>query len=218
MEFGKVVVGAFAYVAYYKKDLSKALLVPFLAYLALDAITLLKLNMALSLLIWIAEMAVQTVFAITTHRVIILGPKFISRWGITKWTARETLFVSYLVGLGLLVAPFIVLGVMWDWGVIAAVLATCWLAGRLSLVFPGIAIDKGVTFGHSWKLTRHHQFLMSFVVALFPLLLSIPVILISYIPHTFILASVISTLTVVFQVAALSVAYQLITQQSYEQR
>ena len=100
-------------------------------------------------------------------------------------------------------------------GAIVAIAIMCWLVGRLSLVFPGIAVDKGVTFGLSWELTRDYQLLMFLVVVVFPLLLVIPFYLLDMLPYTFAISSVLSTFAVVFEIAALSMAYQLIAGQVY---
>ena len=78
----------------------------------------------------------------------------------------------------------------------------------------------------SWDLTKDYQLLMLLVVIVCPVLLAIPSILLSLIPYPFILTNFVSTLVIVltnfvstlvivFEVAALSMAYQLITSEQY---
>jgi hypothetical protein len=107
--------------------------------------------------------------------------------------------------------PIALIGIIPVVGAVAALVLICWVTGRLSLVFPGIAVDKGVSFKLSWEMTEGYQILMFLVVILFPIMLAIPAIILDFIPYTFLLSSFISTFVVVFQVAALSMAYQLIT-------
>lgn len=217
MEFNKVIAGAFFYVGKYRQELSKALAIPFVIYLAIDASSYIALHPVVSWLLSVLGFAIQAIIAITTHRVVLLGPNSVPVWGISTWTMRETYFVLHVIGLSLLAIPLSILGFMPVIGVLSALLLFCWLFGRLSLVFPGIAVDKGVTFKHSWELTRDHQLLMFLVVIIFPILMAIPTIIISLVPYTFLLNSLVSTIAIVFQVAALSMAYQLVTENFTEE-
>lgn len=215
MEFKKVVAGALVYVIQYRQVLLKALAIPFVVYLLLDAATLLDIPPVLEWLLAALGVGVQAIFAITTHRVVLLGPGSVSTWGITSWSERETFFVLHIIGLGLLMVPIALVGFIPIIGALVALVLICWVTGRLSLVFPGIAVDKGVSFKLSWEMTQNYQMLMFLVVILFPMLLAIPAIILGFIPYTFLLSSFISTFVIVFQIAALSMAYQLICEDVY---
>jgi len=65
-------------------------------------------------------------------------------------------------------------------------------------------------------MTEDYQILMFSVVILFPMLLAIPAVILEFMPYTFLLSSFISAFVIVFQVAALSMAYQLISEGVYE--
>ena len=216
MEFKKVVAGALVYVNQYRHVLLKALAIPFIVYLLIDVITLLDIPPVLTWLLAALGLGVQAIFAITTHRVVLLGPGSVSTWGITSWSKRETYFVLHVIGLGLLIVPMAAVGSIPIVGTLVALVLICWVTGRLSLVFPAIAVDKGVSFKLSWEMMENYQMLMFSVVILFPMLLGIPAILLNFIPYTFLLASLVSTVVIVFQVAALSMAYQLISEGMYE--
>lgn len=215
MEFKKVVAGALVYVIQYRQVLLKALAIPFVVYLLLDAATLLDIPPVLEWLLAALGVGVQAIFAITTHRVVLLGPGSVSTWGITSWSERETFFVLHIIGLGLLMVPIALVGFIPIIGALVALVLICWVTGRLSLVFPGIAVDKGVSFKLSWEMTQNYQMLMFLVVILFPMLLAIPAIILGFIPYTFLFSSFISTFVIVFQIAALSMAYQLICEDVY---
>lgn len=217
MDFKKVVAGAFYYINEYKRTLAKALFLPFLAIISIDVMTeMLEPNMAVYIVLGLVSVVVQTIFAITTHRVVLLGPSSISAWGITSWSKRESFFVLHIIGISIMGIPFALLGFIPIVGGITALILICWFAGRLCLVFPGIAVDKGVSFKLSWELTEHHQLLMFLVVILFPTLLAIPSVILVLLPHGYILSSIFSAFILVFQVAALSMAYLLITKDAYK--
>jgi len=215
MEFQKVISGAFYYVLKYKLQLAKALAVPFVAFLAIDAIYVPELNDLASWVLGFLSILLQSLIAITTHRIVLLGPASVPTWGIRSFSKREFFFVLHVFGLTAVTIPVALIGVTSVVGLVAAVILMCWLVGRLSLVFPGIATDKGVTFKVSWKLTQNYQGLMSMVVVLFPLMLSIPSLLLQLLPHSRIIGTFIESFATVFQVAALSMAYHLITDQIY---
>ena len=196
--------------------LSKALLVPFALYMLLDAISALKLAVPVTYAVFILNVAVQTVFAITTHRVLLLGPGSVPKWGLYKLSKRELYFVAHLLGLGLILLPLGLLTFIPFVGGILAIVLYCWLVGRLSLVFPAIAIDQGVSFKYSWELTKNYQLLMFLVVIIYPILLAIPALFIGLVSNMSYIVSFLSTLATVFVVAALSVSYKLIYAEAYE--
>ncbi len=135
------------------------------------------------------SIGVQAIFAITTHRIVLLGPGSVSKWGITSWSERETYFVIDVLALSVLMIPMMSLASIPVIGLYVAPALTCWIFGRLSLVFPSIALDKGVSFKQSWELTKNHQLLMFLVVVIFPLMLAIPAVILDSMPYTFLLAS-----------------------------
>ena len=210
MEILKVITSAFTCVNENKRTLIKALSIPFLLFLLLDILSSLDISPITEFVLALLSLAVQTIYAITTHRILLLGPSSVSPWGISLWSKRETFFILYMIGLGLVAIPLILFTFIPVIGPALFFVLFAWIVGRLSLVFPGIAVDKGVSFKYSWQMTEKYQLLMSLVVILFPILLTVPVYLLEFIPNTFLLSSFISTFIVVFQVAALTKAYQLI--------
>jgi len=222
MDFKKVVAGAFYYVGRNRVPLSKALAIPFIILILLEATTFISLSPTVSIIAGIISLAAQVFFAIITHRVVLLGPESVSKWGISSWTKRETYFLLHLIGLVLLIVPVWIVGFLPGLGWVPALLFFCWLFMRLSLVFPGIAIDKAVNFKLSWELTKKHQLLMFLVVIVFPIIMAIPCLLILSvlssllgIPEILELMDIMATVILVIEIAALSMAYKLITDEKY---
>ncbi len=217
MEFKKIIVGAFYIVHEYRISLAKALAIPFCAYLVIEGSVYLDvpdiINWFLAVLAWV----VYAIIAITTHRVVLLGPNSVPEWGITSWSKRETYFILHILAFGLITVGISLLGFVPIVGFIVALLIICWVLPRLSLVFPGIAVDQGVTFRLSWELTENHKLHMFLIVILFPILLGIPTVIFGLIPYGSFLSSICAAFVIVFEVAALSLAYQQITNEIYGQ-
>ena len=208
MKFREIFWETLGYGILYKQRLAQALLLPFMLYIALDMVPDLEMGLLVSTGMGVLTVIVHTVFAITTHRIILLGPDAVPKWGITKWSKRETFFSLHFVGLTLIFVPLSFLGFI---PVVGWVLATglfSWLLGRFSLVFPGIAVDEGVTFKLSWELTKNRQKLMVLVVVVFPVFLMFPAFLLKLLPYTLPITSFLSTLATVFTVIALSASYK----------
>lgn len=222
MEFKKIAAGAFYYVAKNRVVLAKALAIPFIFLVALDAISFLDLDTATGYLIDFISLFINVIFAITVHRVVLLGPDSISQWGFVNWSKRETFFLIHLIGIGLALLPSIAFAYIPVLGPLLALIFMCWILGRLSLVFPGIAIDKGVGFKLSWELTKKHQMLMFLIVIVLPILIALPfyaimtaLSLILEVPQIMYLKSLVMAAVLVFEIAALSMTYQLITEKIY---
>ena len=211
MLFTKVMAGAFYYVYENRVPLVKALSLPFIAFLVLGFIWEFEIDGPIWYLLVALESFLQVIFAITTHRIVLLEKESVPEWGLRSWSKRETFYCLHILGLAMISTVPVSLGLIPFVGPAIALLTIFWVCSRLSLVFPGIAVDKGVSFQMSWDLTKDYQLLMLLVIIVCPVLLAIPIILLSLIPYTFILTNFISTLVIVFEVAALSMAYQLIT-------
>ncbi len=207
-KFKYVMQSAIRYVFEYKGALIKALIIPFCLYLLLDLAEYLELTTTAKVIASILGWIAHTLFAVTTHRIVLLGPESIPKWGALSWSKRETLFALHMLGLGVVVIPLAIFGFVPFIGVLLVICSAFWVIGRLSLVFPAIAIDQGVSFKYSWNITRNYQLLMVLVVIVFPILLWVPALLLSFIPYGFIGASILSTFATVFTVAALSVTYK----------
>jgi len=213
MKIRQIILYALAHLVMYRKALAKSLLIPFAA---LFAIALIEDNGFQSyfyiILIKVISALLYTLVAITTHRLILLGPNFIAKWGIYKPTWREAYFIFYSICLGLLMIPVSFVSTIPIIGGVATLFLVVYLMGRFSLVFPAIATDKKWSFRDSWNATQEHQLIMAIVAGLFPVIVGILEVLLGYVPHMNWLVMLVSLSTTVFVIASLSVVFRVITQ------
>lgn len=223
MNIKRIIWGAFGYVYMLGTVFIKALLIPIAALIILDIIFAGQSERKSTGALVGLSVFIHTIIAITTHRIILLGPNSIPEWGVYIFRKREFYFVLHLIGLGILMILIgliiILLSLLIPTSTTAFIaalviylLVSLYIVSRLSLVFPAIATDQNWSFFDSWKATRNHQFSMIMVVAIFPFIISIPEIILSYLPYMETLVSLLSAITTVLTVAALSVAFQVITE------
>lgn len=178
-----------------RNALAKALSVPFLIFCTIYSIEFFLPNTWYSFFAeWLAYV-VDAIFAIITHRIVLLGPNAVPKWGLIKWTKRETWFVFYLLALfaitwGLFGSAMYLLNNIFGnsagiglLGIIFAVILvvlSVYFSARLALVFPSTAIDQRINFKSSWNLTDNHEGLMVLIVILVPVFFVIPSLLSLY--------------------------------------
>lgn len=219
MEAKKIFAGAIYFVWDKRIVLARALSIPFGLYLLLGIVSFWETPPLISWMYSFLAMGLHTVFAVTTHRIILLGADAVPTWGLGRWTMRESYFLYYSLLLGLLFIPVFI--VFWIpvvgpfIGVAITFYVIFWVYPRLCLVFPGIAVNKAVDFRLSWQLTRKHHVLMALVILFFPIVFGIPSILVSWIPYFLIPQLILETLANVYTIAALSIAYREITSLEY---
>ena len=216
MSIKRTILGAFGYVYEYRETFAKALLIPIIILIALETIPFPEVGLTPTILLAITSLFIYTILAITTHRIILLGPKSVPEWGMYFPQKRELNFILYSIALVLCMIPFGFLFLVPNIGWAIAIIGIVYISARLSLVFPAIATDQSWSFSDSWKATQSHQVLMMIVVAIFPFVISVPEYLLSELPYVEVLVSLLSAFTMVFVVAALSVAFQVITENSDE--
>ena len=206
----------------FRVQLSKALLFPFILSILLEVLSLAWSNLFFGIIFSILSLMLRTIFAITTHRMILLGLSHVPEWGIIKWSRRETVFMLHalVLALALIVLLFTIFIIQFLFRhislvveiicMVLSIIYVVFIFTRLSLVFPAIAIGDACTFKNSWFFTKDYQKLMFFSTILIPLIVLIPEILIGYIPHTFLIVTVLSNLTVIIGVTSLSLSYKFI--------
>lgn len=212
MTFKKLVLATIGFVLEYGYQLGRALLIPLLLYIFIELIISVSPNAALTVILAFSQVFLQILIAVTTHRMLLLGPQAVPKWGILKWSRRETRFACYAIGLFCFI---FIAAVVSSNSVIAPIVFLLFfglVAPRLSLVFPAIAIDKKCSFKESWHLTKNWKSLMFFAVVLIPITFSIPILLLSTIPFTMVITVVLSTCLEIFFIAALSISYKVISE------
>jgi len=164
------------------------------------------------ILITLTEWFIYTMLAVTIHRIILLGPESVSNWGLNIPGTRELNFFYHSFLIGVLIIPAAITAFIPNIGIFIAAFLMAYIISRLSLVFPSIATDKPVSISESWSATSNHQILMIIVVVIFPVIFSLPELIISIILNgslALILVNIVSLITLIFIVAALSECYKL---------
>ncbi len=193
------------------KHLAKALVLPIIAYLTIVAFMLAEGTSITAL--WVLRFATLipvTLIAVTTHRIILKGPDSVPTWGINRFGWREIKFTlsQYLVLIFLI--PIYILFFIPYVGFLLGSVASAYFLGRMSLVFPSIAIENKFDFKDSWDATKNHKLMMFIVVAVFPFVLGMIGFMLGRIEGAAIVIHVITIITTVYIIAALSIAYQIV--------
>ena len=193
------------------KPLAKALLVPVVAYLAIAALMLVDSSTPTAQ--WVQRIALLmpvTLIAVTTHRIILKGPDSVPTWGINRFGWREIKFTLCQYVMLIFLIPVAILFFIPFVGPILVMIAGAYLVGRMSLVFPGIALERKFDFKDSWDATKNYKLMMFVVVAVFPFILGIVNFMLGRIQGITLVLQVISLFTTIYVIAALSIAYQIV--------
>ena len=127
---------------------------------------------ALAVVMVLSFLIIFTFFGVSCHRIILIGEQAVSRWGIPRWSMRETRFFLCLIGilgigfLGVTVGG-VVFGIVLTLFaqlmsepigiVLSAILGTSlgacitYMISRLSLSLPAAAVDQQPTINAAWS-------------------------------------------------------------------
>ena len=184
-------------------------------------------NYYIFLLNLIVLFIISMMIAISTHRILILGNKSVSKWGNFKFTSREISYLfqciklSILISLYTLIPLIVILKLFENKSVHLLALSLVFLVStiifsRMSLVLPSVAIDKKMDFRDSWKLTKNYRLLMYLLVIIFPISFSLIIgqargILLDLSPLIFnILNPILNVFIIVFATSILSFTFRYI--------
>lgn len=161
-EFQEVLIGALSTLSVRRRSLCRVLAVPVILLAAFQALYLfLWVEFERYFLIFILPLIFYTMIAVRTHRIVLLGEDGIAvdRGHSGK---RIGLFILFSIVMGIFLAAFGLLGLVPIpiLNVILMVTGSLYVLGRLSLVFPTIAVDRKPSLGESWSTTQGHGLLM----------------------------------------------------------
>lgn len=106
-----------------------------------------------------------TIYAVTIHRIILLGNSSVTHFGIYTWTMRETRFLGWYIAihiwLFIITLPNTLMeyyGITEDF-VLIIIKLTLFVAGfyvfsRLSILLPATAVDKRYDTAWAWDITN----------------------------------------------------------------
>lgn len=215
IEVGKILAGAVVGIVERRAMLARALAIPFALYLVVDLADTTAMGPVWAAFYFALAIALNTVFAVTTHRLVLLGSGAVPAWGLRRWSQRESRFALFMIGVALCLMPAGLLLIVPAVGPLLMVATAVWLASRLSLVFPAIAVDEPMGLADAWQLSADHQLPLVVIVGVFPLGLTLVVLGLSATipqegwaaPLGTVVFSIAGTLANVLTIAALSLAY-----------
>jgi hypothetical protein len=234
----KIIVEAFLIPWNKRKRLISALLIPSTVILTNNIVSRLidqNYGFVLELPFLIIGIIFSSIFAITCHRLILLGDDSVSRFGIMRWSKRETRFLGWAIGLsmltllvvfmtGLLLLGFIKIGVEKSWNKILIyvfMILAGYIFARLSLLFPSTAIDQRNNISWAWNLSRANGWRLFLLVAVLPIIMALFQTFILHGAATFfetILVRVIGLILLPVEIAALSLSYKSLSMEVEEER
>jgi len=136
--------------------------------------------------------AIYTLFAITCHRLALIGDEGVPDYGLLTWTQREWRYLGWSLVIMIIWALFffvinsVVVSIVtrlvqagvkmetiqpFEPFVLLACTPILYLFARFSVLYPAISLDQPVTAKGAWRLTAHNGWRMVIVVCLLPLLL-----------------------------------------------
>ncbi len=225
---GKVLVQAFLTPWALRHELIRALSVP--------AISLIMLHISepyvrdlgnLVLLVYVLIGSVAYVlFAVTCHRIVLLGDQPVPRYGIIKWSMRETRFLFWLLGIyvvGFTIFPLAAFSTMYVaiseyyWLLVLLLLLLlivilgCYVLARLSLIFPATAVDQRPDIKWAWGRSSDNGWRLVVIVGLLPFVTSLAQKLLERENSTIIedvLWPLMYILVLIVEISALSLSYK----------
>ena len=209
------------------------------AYLVLAGVSLARLfvpanvGLMVGILVGLVVALATAMFAVSTHRVVLLGAAGVPDGGIISPTRRELKFVVYewlmLITIGLLVMTPLSFGLTWLDGSPSSGVAV-WvpllmggvslaLVIRLSFMFPAIALDQATGPSIAWYDSKGWFWSYGLACLLFMVIPWLAMVVLSLLPMTLLMSldqhgyvvdavvAVLSPIVVWLTVVPLSIAY-----------
>lgn len=165
-----------------------ALAVPLALMIVLDKLLSLSNLEQLKWPIEIISMAIYVLFAITCHRLVLIGDQSVPKYGLLKWTQRETQFFGWCLVLMLaFIVPWLIFFMFFfnsfllapamglvesDSGRIMIVslsfLPSLYIVSRLGVLYPATAVERPADMKWAWNLSKNNGWRLTFVIGLLP--------------------------------------------------
>ncbi len=171
-----------------------------------------------------------TLFAITSHRLILIGEHSVPSYGVLSWSKRESKFlgwtvVSYIVAFGAFLLagiPFFVFFVLLDINSIFSVfliylafIPGLYYFSRISFLFPGCAIEEEMSIKRAMDMTEGNGWRLTFLIMLIPIVFGISFDWLNgYFWLLDIIISIIGVIILLYEIAVLSLSFKFILNDS----
>lgn len=175
LQLDRILVGAALTLYARRRGLLHALTPPLVLQLVMLAFDLLAPASARAMLLGFALLSIPMylMMAINVHRLVLLGEAAVPRFGFGPWGMREWRFLgwTWLQSMAASFA-FVVLSPLNSIGMVglaAAIGGAAWVAGRMSMMLPGIAIDRPLDLRSGWRLGQREGLRLVVVAVALPI-------------------------------------------------
>ena len=161
----------------------------FINWLALSVDFLFRFQILLGWLSFLIQMLPYILFAITCHRLALIGDDSVPTYGLLTWTQRETRYLGWLIVITLIcmlisyvINSFFVsqmvreleagaspesLQSSWRFTYLAYI-PILYVFSRLSVLYPAIALDQQVNAQWAWRATARNGWRLTLIVGVLP--------------------------------------------------
>ena len=184
-------------------------------------------NFRVLIVYWLIYGMVFTLFAVTCHRVIILGPDSVPKYGLYSISMREVRFYGWglVVYFYLSLITFIIMfptvffsfysesnKYLWVSGMYILFIPGTYVFSRLSILFPATAVDQRKDMKWAWDTTKGNGWRLLILIGVLPVIIDI-------VPDLFSGGSVpidtalnfLKSMVAAFEIALLSHAYKYLS-------
>lgn len=172
-----------------RRELLSVMIIPIAAFIAIDVGSLaLDMNGTVARYAhWACYIVVSALAAVSCHRVLLLGPVSVPKFGVGQLGMRELRFIATLLFLCLILSilnPFTDLALRSITGIgdsegerrsliltIVAWLPGSYLFARLAFMLPSIAVDARVRLPEAWQLSSANGWRLTLLIVLMPWLM-----------------------------------------------
>ncbi|MFB9190897.1 hypothetical protein ACFFUP_17865 [Vibrio ostreicida] len=206
----KTVIGSFICAYKYKKQIAQATVIPILLSFLIKWSLVFINDPFLTVALLLPQVVLPAIVAINVHRLVVNGENSIPKWGRLLPGKIELWFIGHSI---LIFATFLPLVLLSGLGASPVVLLSFLvliilpLVCRLSIVFPAIAIGKGVSFQYAWRVSKGHTAYLCGVMLLISLSLMVVILPITLLTSSLLLLGVIGQIAGIVMIISLSLAY-----------
>lgn len=170
----------------------------------------------------------HTIIAVTCHRLVLMGEESIPKYGLMRWSMRETRFAGWEIGIGLIILVtsflpayilFSIIGISISQELTlgnelllyVAMIPGSYIPARLSLLFPSTALGNRHNMSWSWNQSRENGWRLVLIASVLPWLFYFVKNVLIREGATFIevsLGELIGILFLIIEIVVISLSYQ----------
>jgi len=194
-----------------KLALLKVIILPAIVMLLLEYLSFSITETYQVILYKVADSIIWALFAISVHRVVLIGKESVGQLGNIRLKSREIMYIAYGILIGLLIVPIVIIfGFIPVIGIFIALVGASIVLSRLSILLPAIAVDREFGISKAWNVTSGYTWTCLASIVIIPVILALPILLLAEGQGmvTLVLSVVYSMVIMVISVALLSTTYK----------